>query len=79
MTTTKYPAPRPGMTLPNGAVVLKVKRAEQWDNWILLAKWMMGDRIEYVTWWCNSNSLNTWWGHYSGDYDAAVKDYNQRK
>lgn len=58
----------------NGREILSSKPAKSAHVQIVLARW----GANYVTWERNVNTDEFYWGHYFGDYDVALADYDIR-
>lgn len=81
-TTAK--APKPGDTLDNGASVILVKKLRRIDGletWLVLASWLQGQRLEYISWkytiWSDGRS-GTYAGRYTHDYAEALLTFQKR-
>ena len=61
----------PGTVLPNGATVVAHKPG------VILALWI-SETTPYVTWGCNDDTLDCYWGHYFDNFASAVKDFDER-
>lgn len=91
MTIKVVRGPRPGDTLPNGATVMKARKIEKcrrcdgvnaYDGWIVLAQWLQGQRIEYVTWRYRKYAdgvIDTYSGQYTRDLEQAITNFKERK
>jgi hypothetical protein len=75
------PLPKPGQTLPNGALIVAVSAKPRRpvtgtaDDLVLLA-WTGTD---YVTWQASAETLDCYWGHYHAqDFAGASADFLRR-
>lgn len=74
---------KPGLALPNGAIVVACRERssarEGPPTYFVLAMWLRGrNDCEYVTWVVDSQGEATWGHYFNEDLAAAASDYFDR-